>query len=146
MEYPLGGWMNDLFPVTNKPDEFELFWSIYPRKVGKLVAQKALKNALKSAKLKDIIDAVRSFSDLNKDKDKQFIPHPATWLNAGRWMDETDKPKPQTTTKEEWDAVWKWRLKDYKPGKFWSSHWGTRPEHGGSDIPKHLMDEWERMR
>jgi hypothetical protein len=62
------------------------------------------------------------------------------------YMDETDKPKPQTTTKEEWDAVWKWRLKDYKPGKFWSSHWGTRPEHGGSDVPKHLMDEWERMR
>jgi hypothetical protein len=133
--------MNDLFPVTNKPDEFELFWSIYPRKVGKLVAQKALKNALKSAKLKDIIDAVRSFSDLNKDKDKQFIPHPATWLNAGRWMDETDSFK--TVQPDEHDMKWRHRLKGYTPGvKWWGLSWGTRPEDGGSDIPKHVLAEW----
>ena len=32
------------------------------------------------------------------DTDKQFIPHPATWLNGERWLDEPEAP---TKTKEQ---------------------------------------------
>lgn len=145
--------MNELFPITNKPDEFELFWSLYPRKVGKLAAQRALKKALKTSKLNDIINAVRVFSAQIKLKATatEFIPHPSTWLNAGRYLDEHGRDpggsaSAHGTSNEEWAKVWQWRLKDYKPGGFWSSHWGSRPEHGGTDVPRHLMAEWERGR
>lgn len=137
--------MNELFPVTNKPDEFELFWSQYPRKVGKLAAQRALKKALKRSKLSEIINGLKrhKFSD-----DPQYIPYPATWLNAGRWMDESAcKPAAANVMgNDEWNKVWEHRLKGYKPGGFWSSHWGSRPEHDGTDIPRHILDEWRRGR
>jgi hypothetical protein len=137
--------VDNLFPVTNKPDEFDLFWSQYPRREGKLIAQKALKKALKSAKISDIMAGLARYVAKTSGTEKQFICMPATWLNAGRWMDESDSFK--TVQPDEHDAKWRWRLKDYKPGaKWWSSSWGSRPEDGGSDIPRHLMAEWEKQK
>ena len=70
--------------------DFETFWNLYPRKVGKIAAQKSFTRAVKQGVEPEImIEGVRhyKFSD-----DKQFVPHPATWLNQGRYMDEESKP------------------------------------------------------
>jgi len=67
---------------------FERFWAAYPRKVGRLKAfpvwlrlkppiEKVLEAIGKSSKSQDWI----------KEGGK-FIPHPTTWLNGGRWMDD----------------------------------------------------------
>jgi hypothetical protein len=74
---------------------FATFWTAYPRKTGKAVALKAWQ------KLRPPIDRVlaalewqRASPDWLKDGG-QFIPHPATWLNGGRWDDEPPQPGPR---------------------------------------------------
>lgn len=70
---------------------FDVFWQIYPRKVGKLEAQRAYEKAIKKTPDHVIRAAALRHADECKMKEAQFIPHPATWLNQGRWMDEQKK-------------------------------------------------------
>lgn len=76
---------------------FQAFWDKYPRHVGKLAAEKAFEKARKRATTEDLIAGVERAKA--HWKDPQFIPHPSTWLNQGRWMDEYDAtpvPAPQS--------------------------------------------------
>lgn len=71
--------------------DFENFWQAFPRKVGKGAALKLWKRLGPSQELQArIIAAVGSQrqSDQWRREDGRFIPHPATWLNQGRWDDE----------------------------------------------------------
>ena len=74
--------------------QFNLFWSFYPRKVGKAAAKKAYAKALKAVGSKVIFDGVERLAADPNLPSKDFIPHPATWLNEGRWEDE---PYPERT-------------------------------------------------
>lgn len=70
-------------------DRFNEFWKAYPRKVAKPNAMKAwLKIKPDDALVKTIIDAIKRQGLC--DKEIQFVPHPATWLNSRRWEDEID--------------------------------------------------------
>lgn len=72
-------------------NEFEQFWSEYPRKIAK---QNAVKSWNKIAPTPELAAAILAAVQKQKltpqwKKDGgQFIPHPATWLNQGRWEDE----------------------------------------------------------
>ena len=79
--------------------EFEEFWDHYPRRVGKLAAQRAYQRARKQASADAILAGVirATFS-----REMRFVPHPATWLNQGRWMDEDATPTPAAA--EDWYA------------------------------------------
>ena len=70
---------------------FEEFWSQYPRKVAKRVAQKAW-NRLALHEQVAVLDTIQNHVEYWKLKETtlEFIPHPATWLNQGRWEDELD--------------------------------------------------------
>lgn len=72
-------------------DRFDEFWDTYPRKVGKDAAKRAyLKrrpDADLHARMLAAIDRQARDPAWRKDGG-QFVPHPATWLNAGRWEDE----------------------------------------------------------
>lgn len=68
--------------------EFDGFWQHYPRKVGKLAAQRAFEKALKLTTVENIQKALHTLNQEVRGKDPQYIPHPATWLNQGRWDDE----------------------------------------------------------
>lgn len=68
---------------------FDKFWAAYPRKKNKEQARKAF-NKLKGVKLQELLDAIerqKHSRDWTKDGG-QYIPYPATWLNAGGWEDE----------------------------------------------------------
>lgn len=80
--------------------EFDAFWAIYPRKVGKDAARKAWLSARKRAGLEVIVGGLRGFVAATTGADQQFIPHPATWLNQGRWQDEQSHARngPRTST------------------------------------------------
>lgn len=72
---------------------FDEFWRAYPRKIGK---QKCI-NYFKAHKVqKPLLDKMlKSIAEQKQSeqwqKDSgQYIPHPYTWLNQGRWDDETD--------------------------------------------------------
>ena len=72
---------------------FAEFWSAYPKKVGKDAALKAFEKRKPDAQLlSQMLAAIAvqaKSADWTKDSG-QFIPHPATWLNQGRWQDEPD--------------------------------------------------------
>lgn len=82
-------------PSGSNGDGFDQFWDSYPRKVGKEAARKAwLKAKPSPALVGQILSAIsiqRSCIQWTKDAG-QYIPHPATWLNQGRWQDEVDMP------------------------------------------------------
>jgi len=76
------------------PSDFERFWSAYPVKKKKKEALKAWNKAKQDLPpIDDLVEIVEKNKRLNKQwlKDGgQFIPHPATWLNAGQWLDELE--------------------------------------------------------
>jgi predicted transcriptional regulator len=77
---------------VNAQDELErqflLWWSFYPRKTGKVAAFKAYAKAAHEVGYKTLFDGVERLAADPNLPAKNFIPHPATWLNEGRWDDE----------------------------------------------------------
>jgi len=69
---------------------FDQLWSLYPRKVGKGQARKAFKAASKKKDFYDLLPKLMDYVQTLEGKDKQFIPHLATWLNGERWEDEVE--------------------------------------------------------
>ena len=74
---------------------FEAFWTKYPRKVAKKTAMQSFAK-LPMDEQELAVDALETHLEYWKLKETEmdFIPHPATWLNQGRYYDELDmKPK-----------------------------------------------------
>ena len=70
-------------------DGFLQFWAVYPRRVGRLAAIRAWNKARPdSALLAEILRAVGSQQRTDQWR-RGYIPNPATWINQGRWEDET---------------------------------------------------------
>lgn len=78
------------FPTTPN-DSFDQFWKAYPLKVAKGAAEKAWPKAIKAAPLEVIISGVEWYKR-NKPDDVSWA-HPASWLNAKRWLDGQYKPR-----------------------------------------------------
>jgi hypothetical protein len=66
---------------------FEQFWSAYPRRKEKFRAHTAYDKALKHALHEEIMAGVRRYAAEVRGKDQRYVKHPATWLNAGCWLD-----------------------------------------------------------
>ena len=78
-------------------DEFEAFWKAYPSgfKVGK---GKALDAWIATQAIRPSLDKILGTLEVCKKTDlwkKGTIPHPATWLNQERWLDEPLAKKSQ---------------------------------------------------
>jgi hypothetical protein len=65
---------------------FESFWNLYNKKVGDKNKIESKWNKLKDEERQKIIDTLPTF--LNSIPDKQYLPHPETYLNNKRWNDE----------------------------------------------------------
>lgn len=78
---------------ATSPDdtEFDVFWSLYPRKVEK---KKALQkwNKLPPQTRRLILDDIPKRKSTSQWQ-KGYIPHPTTYLNGERWNDELDEEK-----------------------------------------------------
>jgi hypothetical protein len=82
---------------------FEEWWQHYPRKVAKLQAQRTW---MQIRPLPDHAFTERAIEAIERQKrDPEFwhaggryIPHPSTWLNAGRYLDEglEERPAPSS--------------------------------------------------
>lgn len=84
-----------LAPIS---DDFSAWWAAYPRKVGKRAAQLAWKRAKPPAL--DVLLRALAWQKESEEWQKDgglFIPHPATYLNQGRWEDE---PRQLTMAKQ----------------------------------------------
>lgn len=80
--------------------EFEEFYKrAYPRKMEPLKARRAFEKAVKNgADPREIIEGARRFAAATATKGKTYIPYPASWLNAGGWMNEAGDIAPVEPT------------------------------------------------
>ena len=90
--------------VQNRISLFDEFWNNYPRKIGK---QKCA-NWFRTHKVaKPLLDKMLNAINEQKQSEQwqrdngQYIPHPYTWLNQGRWDDETEIDLTAKPTKEQ---------------------------------------------
>lgn len=68
-------------------DGFQEFWQVYPRREGKKAAEKAWGKAVKTTPAAQILGGAARFRD-DPNREQAYTPHPATWLNQGRWDDD----------------------------------------------------------
>ncbi len=84
---------------------FEEFWNLYPKKVNKKKAKDKFCKVCKNEEIfKQLMNGLNiQIKSKNWLKENgQYIPHPTTWLNGERWMDEiSGKEVIQTVTYEE---------------------------------------------
>jgi len=75
---------------------FPSFYAAYPRKIGKKAALKAWVTLAPDQALQTTILGALAAQrpHLDKRENGKYIPHPATWLNQGRWEDEIPGGKP----------------------------------------------------
>ena len=74
---------------TPSSDAEELY-AMYPRKVGKPAALKAIDAALKKSGKLELVNALQIYMREVKilGIEEKYIPHPATWFNQERWNDQ----------------------------------------------------------
>jgi hypothetical protein len=78
--------------------EFQEWYALYPRKEAPKDAAKAWVQMRRDASAEDIIAGLhRALPDLEAKKpargERDFRPLPASWLRAGRWLDEVGESK-----------------------------------------------------
>ena len=95
--------MTYLFNMSDIKDiSFNSFYKLYPRKVGRYAAEKGFKKLSKKERLL-AYDGLNNYIKYWKasETEKQFIPHPSTFINQKRWEDEIDIPKQKAEFKHD---------------------------------------------
>lgn len=69
--------------------DFKNFWSIYPRKEKKALAETRYKLVIKKYDQDKLVEMLNRFlNDIQvKQMDKKYIPHCSTWLSQKRYLD-----------------------------------------------------------
>jgi len=94
--------LKETYPQIKFEEEFEKFWKLYPKKVEKIDAQKAFLKQIVFYGVDDIMAGVIRLAHDPNLPPKQFIPYPASWLNAGGW---TNEPYPEREKSPEEKAL-----------------------------------------
>lgn len=68
-----------------RPPDFETWWDLYPRKVGKKAAERKYRIARQDVDAETLVLGLQSYL-ATKPADQAWC-HPATWLHQGRWED-----------------------------------------------------------
>jgi phage replication O-like protein O len=70
-------------------ETFEIFWAKYPKKRSRATAEKAFAKLNPNEQLlSDLMTGLERAVTSEQWSNPKFIPHAASWLNAGGWMDE----------------------------------------------------------
>ena len=76
-------------PSAEIDDEFDLFWTEYPKKADKGKARGAYRVARKKATADELVSGARRYANERAGQDPKFTKHPTTWLTAEAWNNET---------------------------------------------------------
>ena len=94
----------------------ETIYQAYPRHVAKQAAIKAIKSAIKSGQTPEyLLERVQAFANATAEwghEHRQYIPHPATWFNGGRY---DDNPREWTRDGSDPDWIPAWERGEEKP-------------------------------
>ncbi len=80
--------------------QFSSIYDLYPRKVGKTAAIKAIQKALQKIGYDELLEKTQQFAESVAGADMQYIPHPATWFNQERYNDPINHQVPYGKIKE----------------------------------------------
>ena len=88
-------------------EDVDKLYAIYPKKVGKGQALKAIAKALKDKPFDFLEQAVREYADAVRRniesgawEDMSFVPHPSTWFNGARYEDDRSTWLKKTVAKK----------------------------------------------
>jgi hypothetical protein len=135
-------------PLAWPPDAFEWWYPIYPRKKAPKDARRALDKLRVSGEIafQDLITATQRFAAevaAWPPERRQFIPYPATWLNAGSYAEEPETAATSGTSIRDpstfSDADWSARFRQFCSSGEWSGLWGPRPGVHGCKVPPHIL-------
>lgn len=83
-------------PKTRKhhtySDDFERFWQVYPKRVGKQAAYRRWKEAIKTTTPDTIIAGAERYRD-DPNREATYTKDPSGWLHDGRWDDDPLPPR-----------------------------------------------------
>lgn len=122
--------------------EFETWWQNCWRKTCKGFARKSYIRARRIVDAQTLLSASQRFVQLLKERDtpKKFQPHPSTWLNGERWLDEDERIQiTETRIYGQDKATWRGQIRMWRDGLMpWHSP-GNPPGSGGYVGPVDLM-------
>jgi hypothetical protein len=70
--------------------QIEEVFKIYPRRVGKKAAINRIREAMHDHGYELILEKTKAYAKAREGQPIEFTPHPATWFNQGRYLDEPD--------------------------------------------------------
>jgi hypothetical protein len=68
-----------------------VIYDLYPKKIGKALAIKSIAKAINEHGSDKLIESVTAYAKATaswSEQDRQYIPHPATWFNQARFLDD----------------------------------------------------------
>lgn len=148
---------------TGFSQDFAEFYAVFPRKKGRLAAEKAYGRARKSAPAATLLGGACRYAKERAGEDPNFTLHPATWLNQGRWEDEAGPASPPSKNGRAGlpeaisTARWVKRLEIFHLGEpadnlvnatwpgTWDPKWGPRPGQPGCQAPAEALAEYGRL-
>lgn len=94
----------------NAKEAFQIWWASYPKKVGKRKAEKKWMTYFDDMppleQMLKILEAQKRTAQWLKD-DGEYIPHPTTYINDGRYEDELTVTMPKDFINEKpWHETW----------------------------------------
>jgi DNA-binding transcriptional regulator YhcF (GntR family) len=106
--------LKELKKNTLSDEGFDLFWKAFPRQVARQAAKKAYVTVIAAGLISesDLLAKTKAFAASwavrleRKPTDEQFIPHPATWLNGGRYNELDAKATEPLSADKLTDAQW----------------------------------------
>ena len=81
--------------ASDEASAFAQFWQVWPKRIGKGAAEKAHKRAVTKVGADRVLIGAQAVADrwaVMPPGDRQFVPYPERWLNAGQWDDEIEPP------------------------------------------------------
>ena len=96
--------MSVMAGVSEVGMDFEAFWREYPRKVGRIKAERCWKK-LGILRHQQCMTGLRRWMNSLDWQDIQFIPYPATFLNSRRWEEEPTMPLAPPKPAPDYSAV-----------------------------------------
>tara|TARA_R100000329_G_scaffold109589_1_gene90029 strand:- start:2217 stop:2999 length:783 start_codon:yes stop_codon:yes gene_type:complete len=126
---------------NNNIPNFDLFWMQYPNKKSKKKARQIWISRKLEDKYNDIVNGLKKYliSDNWKSDGGAYIPHPTTFLNQERWLDEID----ETINISDEDIR---HINEKKQNKVFQEQWKKSSQNIASqkDV-KNILKNWKKQ-
>ena len=114
--------------------EFDLFWNVYPRKVAKKSAEAAFAKAIKHTPFALILSGAGRYAN-DPNRVEAYTAHPATWLNAHRWLDDPLPIREKTVEEKKAEELRKSKEKEAREREEAQKYWAEQEAARARAVP-----------